>query len=528
MAALLTGIPAPRVTCGAREGRINGTIHLTTGKPLVVEKRSAVATSRDLVPRPPLAVLRETADLTFEALRSEHVAIWQDRWERSDVVIEGDDRTQLALRASLYHLLRCHVPGDDRVTIDAKGYAGDAYFGRFFWDTEMYLLPFYLYTDPERARTFCDFRIRTLDGARANARRYGYRGARYGWESDTWGIDGCPNWQYGDHEVHVTADVVYGMVHYARAAAPNYLKTRAAETIVETARYWLNRIDRQPDGTPVLLGVMGPNEYTPISSNNAYTNTLVSFALRTAAEVGPQGGASADECRLFHEVADGLPIPRRGDLVLQCDGFDQLAEPRFEELWKDRTTGFANQVSQERLYRTKCLKQADTLMLMALFPAMFSDAECRAAWDYYLPLTTHDSSLSVGMHALMALRLELDKDAWAFFQQGLYKDVDVAHGGAAEGIHIAGCGCNWMIVVHGFAGLKTALDSETLCLQPRLPRALQRIAFPMIWKGTPIHVDLTHSRCAITNRGRTAISLEINGRTATVAPGQVYTHVLSS
>jgi kojibiose phosphorylase len=167
-------------------------------------------------------------------------------------------------------------------------------------------------------------------------------------------------------------------------------------------------------------------------------------------------------------------------------------------------------------------------MLMALFPAMFSDAECRAAWDYYLPLTTHDSSLSVGMHALMALRLGRDDDAWAFFQQGLYKDVDVAHGGAAEGIHIAGCGCNWMIVVHGFAGLKTALDSDHLSLQPHLPRALQRIAFPMIWKGTPLQVDLTHSRCAITNRGRAALSLEINGRTATVAPGQIYTHVLSS
>jgi kojibiose phosphorylase len=520
MAARLSADTTWRYGNASRRAWQEGHLRVFKGNDAVIEKRCAVTTSRDPGRRDPISVLQEANGMRFAALHAEHMALWEERWQRSDVVIDGDETTQMAIRVSIFHLLRTHVPGDDRVAVDAKGYAGDAYFGRFFWDTEMYLLPFYLYTDPARAKTFCDFRVQSLLGARQNAKRYGYRGARYAWESDSRGIDGCPNWQYGDHEVHITADVVYGMAHYARAADPSYLQGPAATVIVETARYWLDRIDRRPDGSPALLGVMGPNEYTPISNNNAYTNWMVAFSLRLAAEVGPHGGASHAECEEFRRVADGLPIPRKGNLVLQCDGFDELADPRFDTLWPDRTRGFANQVSQERLYRTKCLKQADTIMLMSLFPDQFTDAECRAAWDYYLPLTTHDSSLSAGIHAIMALRLGFDGDAWDYFQDGLYKDVDVEHGGAAEGIHIAGCGCNWMVVVFGFAGLRSALLSDRLTLQPRMPRTLMSIAFPLVWKGSPVYVEITQARCTVTNRDSRSLAVSVCGQDANLKAGE--------
>ena len=503
-----------------RKAWLEGRVRLASGKAVSIEKRSAVTTSRDPVKRDPLNILRAVESRSYEELHARHAALWDERWRGCDVEIAGDAPTQMALRVSLFHLLRTHVPGDARVSVDAKGYAGDAYFGRFFWDTEMYLLPFHLYTDPARARTFCDFRVQSMPGARANAKRYGYKGIRYGWESDSHGLDGCPNWQYGDHEVHVTADVVYGMAHFARAADPAYVRGPAATAIVATARYWMDRLDRRPDGRPVLLGVMGPNEYTPISNNNAYTNWMAAFNLRLAAAVGRHGGATRREILEFRRAADGLPIPRRKGLVLQCDGFDELADPRFEQLWRDRRQGFANQVSQERLYRTRCLKQADTLLLMTLFPDSFTDAECRTAWDYYLPLTTHDSSLSAGIHALMALRLGLGKEAWDFFQQGLYKDVDVAHGGADEGIHIAGCGSNWMVVVLGFAGMRTAMQSEQLSLHPRLPGKLRRIAFPVVWKGQRAFIELTRGACVVTNRSAKPLKVEVGGRRATVRAGQ--------
>jgi len=525
---LRSRIGAPRAEwahhAGDREAELTGTFRIAAGGPLVIEKRTAVCTSRDLAPTDPAAVLDDAAGMTYEQLHAEHAAVWQERWDRADVVIEGDDRSQLAMRCSLYHLLRAHVPDDARVAIDAKGCAGEGYFGRYFWDTEMNLLPFYLYTHPDKARTLVDFRVGTLDGARRNAAACGYRGARYAWESDNRGIESCACWQYRDHEVHVTADVAYAMAHYARAADDaEYLHGPAAEVFVETARYWMDRIDRRPgDDHPSLLGVMGPDEYCPISHNNSYTNRMVAFALRTASEIGPAGGAGEDECNAFAETAAGLPILRdaRRKLILQCEDFELLADPAFDRLWTDRSRGFAAQVSQERIYRSRCLKQADVLMLMMLFPREFTDEEVAAAWDYYLPLTTHDSSLSAGVHAIVACRLGRTGEAWDFWEQSCGIDLD---GGAAEGVHIAAAGNNWQIAVLGFAGLSSAMHTDVLTLDPRIPPAWSRLAFPIVWRRCPVQVDITAGRTAVTNRGDCDLKVSVAGQARTVRPGTTET-----
>ena len=499
----------------SRRGLLRAALVIPVSGTLVIEKHTTVTTSRDL-DQP-----AQATGLTFAQLHAEHCDAWAKRWAAADVVIDGDPGAQLAMRTSLYHLLRCHVPNDPRVTVDAKGYAGDAYFGRFFWDTEMYLLPFFLYTDPARARTLVDFRVQALPGARDNAKASGYRGARYPWESDDQGHEGCPSWQYRDHEIHVTADVVYGFAHFAHAADANYLKGPAATALVETARYWLDRVDvRTGDNHPSLLGVMGPNEYAPLTSNNAYTNRLVAHALTLAAEYGAHGGATDAERRQFAETAKGLPIPRADDLVLQCEEFEKLADPQFDKLWQNRQTSYAHNVPQERLYRSKALKQADVLMLMMLFPQEFSDREVRQAWDYYLPLTTHDSSLSPGAHAIVACRLGLPDEAWKFWQMAAALDLDLDHGGAAQGIHIANAGANWMVTVLGFAGLATALWTDTLTLRPQLPAQWTRLAFPIIWRGCPCHVEINRTGTTITNRGATQLPVNVQGTGRTIAPGK--------
>jgi kojibiose phosphorylase len=502
-----------------RRGAWTFRLRLAAGGRGIVEKRTVVATSRDLAPCDPAAVLDELAATPYEALAAGHEAAWAARWDSCDVLVEGDQRSQRALRASLYHLLRAHVPGDPRVAIDAKGYAGEGYYGRYFWDTEMYIVPFFLYTDPPRARTLVDFRVHSLPGARANAAALGYPGARYAWESDGDGREACALWPYRDHEVHVTADVVYAMAHYAAAAEPEYLRGPAAEVILETARYWMARIDRRPgDDYPSLLGVMGPDEYTPICHNNAFTNRMVGFALALAAQTP---GASAEEARAFAETARGLPIPRGADgvLVLQSEDFELLAEPQFERFWRDRRRPFSSQVPQERLYRTRCLKQGDVLMLMHLAPQEFSDAEVRRAWDYYLPYTTHDSSLSAGVHAIIACRLGLDEAAWDFWRRSAEIDLDVEHGGAAEGIHIACAGANWQVAVLGFAGLATALESDRLRLRPRLPHAWSRLAFPLVWKGCPVSVDIVPGTTTVRNRGTTPLPVTVGEETQEIPPG---------
>jgi kojibiose phosphorylase len=491
------------------------------GGEVVFEKRTVVATSRDPVPRDAVRELSEADGLTWDQLRDEQAAAWQRRWASCDVRIEGDAHAQLAMRASLFHLLRGHVPGDPRVAIDAKGYAGEAYWGRFFWDTEMFLLPFYVCTDPPRARTLADFRVQSLPGARTNAARYGYPGARYAWESDAAGIECCPNWQYGDHEVHVTADVVYGLVHYARATGDEgYLRGPAAAVLVETARYWMDT--RPGDGHPSVLGVMGPDEYTPISNNNSYTNMMVAEALRAAAEFGEAAGATTDERAAFRKTADSLPLPRAADdlLVLQCEDFERLAEPEFDRIWPDRRRTLGAQVSQERLYRIKALKQADVLMLMSLYPQRFTDAEVRRAWDYYLPYTTHDSSLSAGVHAILAARLGMTEAAWAFWQHGTDIDLDVASGGPAEGIHIANAGAVWQMAVFGFAGFRTAMQADVLTLNPRLPDAWSRLAFPLAWKGGRVGVEITRAECRVANQGPGELEVCVAGEPRRIACGE--------
>ncbi|MBP7935297.1 MAG: glycoside hydrolase family 65 protein [Phycisphaerae bacterium] len=512
----------------ARTAELVTDVSLPAGRTFVLEKRTAVTTSRDLEAVEAEHLLTDAGVRGYDELHAEHMAVWEHRWRACDVEIDGDDAAQRAMRVSLFHLLRAHVAGDSRVAIDAKGYSGEAYWGRYFWDTEMFLLPFFLYTDPARARTLVDFRVQSLEGARRNAAKYGYPGARYGWESDAEGDECCPNWQYADHEVHVTADVAYGLTHYARATGDeDYLRGPAAEVLVETARYWLARLDqRDGDEYLSLLGVMGPDEYTPISSNNAFTNAMVGVALFLASCYGRFGGATVEECEAFAAAADALPEPRSedGTLVLQCEEFEALAEPRFEELWKDRSRSFAAQVSQERLYRSRCLKQADVLMLMMLFPDNYTAQEVRTAWDYYLPYTTHDSSLSAGVHAIVATRLGLKDEAWRFWQTGRGIDLDVERGGAAEGIHIANAGAMWQMAVFGFAGMQTAMGTQVaispLTLTPRLPDQWSRLAFPVVWKGVPVHVEITRKAVGVLNLGTGPLVVRVGDRDRKVEAGE--------
>jgi len=514
----------------SRTARRTVEFELLPGEERIIEKRTAVASSFDRQRRTTVEILNELDSRTYADLLQEHARIWQERWQKADIVIEGDPLSQLAIRASIYHLLRAH-PDDGRLAIDPKGYAGDAYRGCYFWDTEMYLLAFFLYTDPARARQLLEYRINSLPGAMQNAAATGYRGARYAWEADVDGTETCPNWQYRDHEVHVTADVAYAMAHYAAAALePDFLAHAAGDVLRETARYWLTRVDWRPgDGCPSLLGVMGPDEYMPISSNNSYTNRLAAFNLSLAAEFGEKIGLSPEESRQCAEVAGKLPILRskEGSLVLQCEEFDRLAEPAFERLWLDRTRSYAAQVAQERLYRSKCLKQADVLMLMMLFPKEFSDEEVRVAWEYYLPYTTHDSSLSAGVHAIIACRLGLldaamASAAWQFWEKSSLNDLDFSGGGAAEGVHIAGAGVNWQMVVFGFAGMKSALVSPDFSLAPRLPEKWRRLAFPINWQGQALCIEITQESLRIANRSDRELQCQIYGRPLNIPAGSAY------
>ncbi|MGE5552243.1 MAG: glycoside hydrolase family 65 protein [Bacteroidota bacterium] len=512
---------------------------LAPGARFCLIKYSAVATDRDLAAGEPAdrvaAVLQEAMAAGLPALHEEQAAAWAARWEAADVVIEGDLEAQRAIRFSLYHLLRARPAGDSRVSICPKGYTGDAYFGRFFWDTEIYLLPFYVYTDPAAARNLVLFRHHTLPGARRNAAVLNYAGAKYAWESGLDGTEQCPNWQYADLEVHVTADVVYGLCHYAAATGDReFLYRYGVEVMVETARYWVERVDPgQVPGQYNLLGVMGPDEYTLFSRNNAFTVHLVKFALsRTVAllkemqaarpleyaALAERLGLTPGEIGRFAAVGEGLAIPRQQDLILQAEDFPSLADLNLAESWPDRTRPLGHFISRERRYRSKCLKQADVLALVFLFPQDFTEAEMGIAYDYYEPLTSHDSSLSPTIHAAVAAWLGRRQEAMAFFRRSALVDLDPGREGAAEGIHMANAGGNWLAVIQGFAGVRNAIQSAVLMVSPHLPSAWSSLSFTLIWQGCPLRFRITQTEIAVRNLGNRVLPAILAGREVELIP----------
>jgi len=542
-AALLTAEPGVvwSIQTGPRWAGISGVHLLRPGSQLTTSKYAAMTSSRH-VAGPPLDAARnlvwEAAGAGFDRLAAESDGVWKRRWDATDVVIEGDPRSQLALRVSLYHLMRAAVENDDRVAIDPKAASGEAYCGRYFWDTEIFILPMFLYTRPAVGRTLAAFRIRSLEGARRNARRYGYCGARYAWESSPAGEEHCPNWQYADHEVHVTADVAYGLwhAHLANLEDPRFLPP-VAQVLIETARYWSQRVTHRPTRDEYdMLMVMGPDEYTPFSRNNAYTNYLAAFALRLAGEAWRRlraaDSAEADrlqrelnvteaELSRFAEIAGKLrfPVDAQRRLVLQSDDFFDYEPLDFGRFWPDRSQPLARFVSQERLYRSRVLKQADVVQLMVLFPHEFDPQQMRVAYETYEPLTCHDSSLSKSMHAILAAWTGRDDDALRLWDESV--SLDLVPPNAAEGVHAACCGGNWQAAVLGFAGLRTRMQSEVLHIDPHLPKRWSTLSFPLIWRGQPLHVSIDHGQIAIEHRGHEPLDAVVGGQKRQLAAGQV-------
>ncbi len=541
-AALLTARPGVPLSVEVQPRWVSlcGVLTLQPGQEVVLDKFVALTSSHH-VAGPPVDVARklvwDAAAAGYERLAVESDAVWKQRWAATDVVIEGDEASQHALRVSLYHMLRAVVEDDPRCAIDAKGAAGEAYCGRYFWDTELFMLPLFLYTRPEAGRTLARFRVASLGGARRNAERYGYSGAKYAWESAPSGDEACPNWQYADHEVHVTADVAYGLMHAWRVSPDDRrLLREMTEVLTETGRYWCERVtyDATRDCYELLM-VMGPDEYTPFSRNNAYTNRLVAFALGAAVyawrQLEQQDAAAADELKAalrlkdaelarFTEIAAKLRFPydERRRLVLQSDDFFDYEPLDFERWWPDRRVRLASVVSQERLYRSRVLKQGDVIQLMALFPHEFDVEQVRVAYETYEPLTSHDSSLSKPMHALVALRIGREREAFRFWRESV--GLDLEPGEAAEGIHAACAGANWQVAVLGFGGLRTKMQSDVLHLDPQLPEAWSALRFPIVWDRQPLVVAIEPGRVTIEHRGGKPVAAEICGRAVTIAPGQ--------
>ncbi|HHW48479.1 MAG TPA: glycoside hydrolase family 65 protein [Clostridiaceae bacterium] len=485
--------------------------NMQVGNEYVIDKMVSVYTSRDDVDDVQNATICSVAyanKLGFEGMLKLNKKAWAQKWDIADIVVEGDEKSQTALRYNIFNLIQGNSENDPNVSIGARGIMHGRYKGCYFWDTEIFMLPFYIYTNPKAARNLLMYRYNTLAGAEKNARMQNVEGARYAWMCSIDGTEQCETWDTGCCEVHITADVAYAINQYYEVSGDEtFLKDYGAEILIKTARYWKSRFTYfKDDDVYNMLFVKGPNEYGGVTVNNTYTTIMAinNFKLAMKAidilkskyiddwdKLSKKISFCDSEIEKWKDIIDKAVInyDAQRALYIEDDNFLKLEPINIEEL-KNNDEPLYKKVSFDRLQRYRVLKQADVILLMTLLPDMFTDEEKRAAWNFYEPITLHDSSLSFGTHALFAARLGLKEKAYEYFIKSSRLDLeDIMKNTGKEGIHFASLGATWQAVINGFGGVE--IKNGLISINPKLPELWNLLSFKMFYRNCIICVNIS-------------------------------------
>lgn len=490
------------------------------GKEYCLIKYISVFTSKDTnnYYADSIKVIEDAKSKGYEGVLTEHKQAWDRLWNLSYVEIEGDDKAMEALNYSIYHL-HCIAPRhSDSLSIAARGLSGQTYKGAVFWDTEMFMLDFFLYTEPSVARTLLKYRVDTLDGARRKAASYGLKGAFYPWESQEGGYDACSDYNvvdvftkrpmrtfFKDKQIHISAAVVYGIMSYTGFTNDNSLIEEGGwRVILECALFYYDLLVKKVHLDQFELhDVVGPDEYHERVNNNGYTNRMAQFTFKAAAEViekipgypedvrreAEQAGSLDEMLYKFRDAAEKIYIPKpdpETGVIDQFDGYMELEDISVEDV--------RNRMLDNREYWggaygvaswTRVIKQADVVTWLSLFPGDFEPAVLEKNWEYYETRTEHGSSLSACMYALLACRLGMPDRAYPFFMKSAGTDMS---GKSKEwaglvyigGTHPASAGGAYMTAVKGFAGISA--ENGELVANPHLPAGWKKMKFHIIYR----------------------------------------------
>ncbi len=461
----------------------------------------------------------------YRTIADANVAWWQAKWAASDVVIRGDQNAQLGIRNGIYHLISIR-PRDEHHSVAARGLSGQVYKGAVFWDTEMFILPFYLNTDPESARNCVMYRVHTLPGALRKAAQYGYQGAFYAWESQETGDDACSDYNVTDavtgapirtyfkeQQIHITGDVAFAALRYfERTGDFSFLQDGGLAMLLECARFYLSyvRFDRKRDRY-VVPGVIGPDEYHEGVNDNAYTNRLIRHTLEGTLLVVTRmrerdneyvknlfaGTDYASVVRGCRSVIPKLFVPQPDErgLIEQFAGYFALEDAAVAAV-KARVKHPNEYLGGPSgvVTPTQVIKQADVITMLALFRNDHLDRIKKANWYYYEPRTEHGSSLSASMYALVASDIGESEYSYPLFLKSALIDILGEGKAYAGGIYIGGThpaasGGAYLTAVYGFAGLKHDVDG--LRCDAHLPKAVTGITFSCRIGKKTAHIDVT-------------------------------------
>jgi alpha,alpha-trehalose phosphorylase len=486
-------------------------IHLTK---YMVYHTSQTASAEELCGRAEWTMDR-IVNQGFQELLASQGQYLDDFWRRSDIRVRDvrEDRTkrstveiQQAIRFNLFHILQASARAED-TGVPAKGLTGQAYDGHYFWDTEIYVLPFLTYTSPRIAKNLLTFRYKMLPQARARARQLGHRGAMFPWRTIS-GEEASAYYAAGTAQYHINADIVYALRKYVQATGDEaFLRECGAEMLVETARLWLDLgfYSDTKGGKFCINSVTGPDEYNTVVNNNAYTNLMVRENLRYAAQtvqslratnqeaydvLANKTALDPSEIDAWARAAENMYMPydEKLQIIPQDDSFLD------REPWDFRNTPHDHYplllfYHPLNIYRKQVIKQADVILAMFLLGDTFSLESKKRNFEFYDPLTTGDSSLSSCVEAIIAAQIGNMEKALRYGVAALLMDLADVGGNVKDGCHIASMGGTWMMLTYGFGGMRD--DDGTLSFWPhRAPEDNAILRFPVTYRGQRLEVEI--------------------------------------
>jgi alpha,alpha-trehalose phosphorylase len=510
------------------------TVDAQAGVPIRITKFFTYHTSRSVPPGELVDRAGRTLDRAvrdrFGALVDAQRAYLDDFWDRADVHVDGPRRIQQAIRWNLFQLIQAAARAEGS-GIPAKGLTGQAYEGHYFWDTEIYVLPFLTYTEPRIVRNLLRFRHGMLPHARARAAELSESGALFPWRTIN-GEEASSYYAAGTAQYHIDADIAYAIKRYVDVRGDHDLLCEVgAEMLVDTARMWTSLGFYSPATQAFHIhGVTGPDEYTTVVNDNAFTNLMARLNLRYAAEVArwmqearPDAYhhllhvTDLDEAEIqeWERAADALYVPYDNERGIHPQDANFLEK----EVWD-----FAN-TPRERyplllhyhplvIYRYQVLKQADVVLAMVLLGDEFDTAQKARNFAYYDPLTTGDSSLSACVQAILAAEIGAEDKALEYFQYALLMDLADVAGNVVDGAHIASTGGVWMSLIYGFGGLRD--HGGELRFDPRLPSGWRSLTFRLRYRNRQLRVHVTHDDITLTMTEGDPVDVDVRGHTLTL------------
>lgn len=470
------------------------------------------------------SLLTDAVSAPYEQHLTRQESYLKDFWKNADIQIPDTPELQDGIRFNLFHLLQA-AGRDPHCSVPAKGLSGEGYEGHYFWDTEIYILPFFLMTNPQLAKNLLLFRYKILPQALERSRELGHRkGALYPWRTIS-GKECSGYFPAGTAQYHISGDIAYAFIQYYLATGDlAFMGTHGAEVVFQTARLWLDT-GHYKDGRYHIHGVTGPDEYTAIVNNNYYTNAMARFNLLWAVKlrdkllsVDPQGlkalleriTMGEDEFTACTQAADAMMLPYAAalDLHEQDDSFLSKAPWDFTRNPADGSPLLLH-FHPLTLYRHQVCKQADVVLSHFLLEEGISESILRNSYHYYENITTFDSSLTACIFSIMASRLGNREKALAYFNETVRLDLDNTHQNTKDGLHMASMGGTWMALIFGFAGLR--LHEGVLSLRPALPSTWPEMRFSLHYQGSMLYVNMGRRALDITLTG-SPVAVEVNGK----------------